>query len=472
MTRFLLLLTALLALSLPANAQYRVNTGCAQVFNYPSGSTGQPASIDENGKLCNNSGVKSAGGVAPIGDSRIDQIWLDAPHRNLSAGSPFAVGNALSGHRAVWFGAFGVSGDRTDQINVRVPAALATNPAWLLYMGGVNDIGQNFPAAGTSGATAAANILIAVQAAAAQGVGTILVTDPGATTLTAAQIGQLNILNEKLREMAERQTMVVLIDLARALQNPTNSTTAIAFGTNYMRDTLHPGNLGGYIGGKAVAAVFQAIFPPRPFLTTNIIETPSATSLTGLLVNPLYSTASGGTCTAGACTGTVAGSWTVDRSAAATSTAVASVQAAGDGSPGNEQVLVVTCAAGGEEIRLRQDATPANIAFGDILSMTANVTVDASATGLSFVTAYVGASVDSVTTEGYDGFGLAGGACGASCVGNDGTTYSAQLASQPFAVPAGALLNFVTGRIRIGCSGAGTATIRVKQAQLRKRFAL
>jgi hypothetical protein len=415
--------------------------------------------------------------MAAIGDSRVAQIHLDGLFRNISAANHFGWGNALAGERVVLSGNWGVSGDRTDQMLARLNPALTSGAGWLYIHAGVNDIGAAFanytPAIGpyagvlvtpaNVGLIAFANIKYAADAALLQGIRPLIVLDPGSTALTAAQIGQLIELNERIREYVERTPGAVLFDLPAALWLPTNSTTAIAFCANCMRDTTHQSSVGAYIAGKAFAALLQAIIPPMPRQVRNIIETPSANSLVSLMANPLFATTTGGTAGAGA-TGSVPASWTVQRgSGSGTQTVVVSTGAPADGSPGTELILTCTFSAAGDEIRLFQDITLANWSQGDILQGQANIAVDASA-NLAAAYAYlsaVGDSTTNVTTLGL-----------VNLANNSATSeaYTVAQFTEKMTVPNVTVKNFATFRVVIVGAAAGSTVVRIRQATVRKRF--
>lgn len=412
--------------------------------------------------------IRPINSFAVLGDSRAAQVHVDPQMRNRAGYNHFNWGNALSGQRAVIAGNWGVSGDRTDQMLARLSTAIASGGGWLYIIAGVNDHAQNYPTAGTSGVTAFNNIKLCADTAALYGVRSMICLETGAQGLTAAQIGQVIEQNERLREYADKAPYVVLVDLPFALMNPTNSVSALAFKPNYSADGTHEANLGAYYGGKiAMLPLFQQLLPPRVGSIRNIVETPSANSLVSLLANPLFATASGGTIGTGAGTGTVAGSWTSNRGG--TASAVYSVGAPADGSPGNEQVMACTFGAANEEIRIQQDVALANWSPGDIIRATAEVSVDAGSSNLAGVYLYL--QCNGTGDPGSLGAQTAMDMYPQTAQGPT-ETYTISLETESLQIPAYTTKSWVTMYVRAISSGAGSATVRVRRASIRKRFAL
>ena len=163
--------------------------------------------------------------VAALGDSRIAATYLDiSTRRNLGARSPLNWANALMGHRLVIGDDYGVSGDRTDQMLARLAAATASGAGLLYLQGGVNDIAQNYPTAGTSGATAFANLRTMAEAGRAAGMQVVIEVEVGAQNLnTVAFVTQINELNALIYEYAEKTPRVYVHDARSVVLNATSS---------------------------------------------------------------------------------------------------------------------------------------------------------------------------------------------------------------------------------------------------------
>lgn len=395
--------------------------------------------------------------VVALGDSRVAQIHADNAFRNKAGYNHFTWGNALAGQRAILVKNLGVSGDRTDQVLARLQTAIDTG-AYILYIHcGLNDIAQLYPTAGTSGATAWANIKKMIDAGIAAGMLPLVVIDPGANNLNAAMLTQLHILNQNIRDYAEKVRMV-LFDLAAAISSRTSaSTTAISLiGT---QDGVHESNLAAYLGGKEFATVLTAIMPPRPVGPTSSVQIP-ANGGNFLLQNPLFANGVGGVVGAGT-SGTVAGFWSSARAGAATS--VCSWGDAADGS-GKEQVVQGTFTAANEEVRITQDVALNLWNPGDILQAEAELVVDAGSTNLAGVYLYLqcnGSGNGFASYTAMDLFPLT--AAGTS------EGYKVMMQTEKLLIPNYTTKSWVTCYIRAIAAGAGGATFRVRRATVRKR---
>ncbi|WP_062017468.1 hypothetical protein [Aureimonas sp. AU4] len=125
---------------------------------------------------------------------------------------------------------------------------------------GVNDIAQQYPSASTSGATALANFKTAIDAARTKGFEAWVVLDAGANNMSSAQIAQLDILNQGLRDYATGKKIVSIFDLATVLWD-TKTSSAITFESGYVAPEtpqVHEAEEGAYYAGKAFAAFLLA----------------------------------------------------------------------------------------------------------------------------------------------------------------------------------------------------------------------
>jgi lysophospholipase L1-like esterase len=403
--------------------------------------------------------------VVALGDSRAAQIHADGIFKNKSGYNHFSMGNALAGNRAILLRNFGNSGDRSDQILTRLKPAIDTGAYVLYIIAGVNDIAQNYPTATTSGVTAFANIKLMIDAGVDNGMLPLVVLEPGANNMTPAQIGQLIILQELLREYAETCPHIVLFDLPAAIYNmAATSTSALALlGTI---DGVHEGSLGGYLGGKAFAQILMAIMPPRPHGFRSAVETQSISPF-NLTVNPMFTGLDTGTVGTGL-TGKIATGFVGSRSGGGT--AVASVAASSDGSGLWEQVLQCTFAAAGDEVNVHQDI-PTNLwNAGDILQSHAEVVVDAGSVNLCNAYLYLQANGTiggtQVATTSMDGY-VNGTQHGATTTEGFRLNYS----TEKLIVPNYDVKSWVTAHVKVVGAGVGSATVRVRRFGVRKRFA-
>lgn len=416
--------------------------------------------------------------VAPIGDSRIAAVYLDITlKRNIGGHSPLNWANALMGQRLVIGDDFGVTGNRTDQMLARISSAIATGAGLLYIQGGVNDIAQNYPTAGTSGATAFANIKTMADAGRAAGMIVVIEVEVGAQNLnTAAFVAQINDLNSRLYEYTEKTHGVYLHDARPTVLLPSNSATAIAFKTGYSSDGTHVCGLGAMYWGESLAAMMETIIPPRyPLLGRNRIEEYQSSVRRQLALNPFFNTATGGVLVNGA-TGTVPGNWNGYRSNVA-STVACSTQADASGL-GNNAILDFTAVAQGDQARMYQDVPAGNWLDGDIVEAFAEVQIAGAAGGFTGVPTGLGALWLQLTNntgsggQSYDNMDLIATTT-AGFLGPDKAVPSLFLKTRPFTIqPTLGASPYLQLSVRAQASGAGNSRIVVKQCGVRRRDAL
>jgi lysophospholipase L1-like esterase len=332
--------------------------------------------------------------VAVLGDSRAAQVWQDAavgttPLRKSATNHlPWAL--ALSGQRVSLTGNFGKSGDRTDQIAARLDAAIASGAGRLSIIAGNNDIGQDYPSLTTSGITAFTNILSWVDYAWQNFKITSLVAlEAGSHGWTGQKVVQVRELNQRLRDAAATRPYMDLLDLPSVFWVGGIADTTIAFKPDILLDGTHEAVLGGYEGGKLLAAALTARLPPRKSAAVN-----------NILVNPLFATLTGGTAQAGA-TGTIPSGWIAVRNGGGSGTQTMAVSSGvpADGSAGNEIILDCTFGAVGDVLSFKQDFAAASTlwAQGDSFQPGVELVVDSGAVNLCTAYLYLIAAYDSAS---------------------------------------------------------------------------
>ena len=399
-----------------------------------------------------------------ISDSRGDAIFIDASQYALNMRSALVWAKQLSGGRFSIGPTFGKSGDRTDQMMVRMPQALATRAGILYIIAGVNDLAQNYPTATTSGATAAGNIISMAETGRLAGMKVIIEAEVGANGLTAAQASQMNELNTRLADYVEGTPNVYLNDARSAVMNPTAGTTTVTFKPGFSLDGTHEVSRGSYYHALTLLPLINQIVPPRSVLTRTGTELPG-NGRWQLLANPIFATATGGTLS-GTATGTVPSGWTAFGSAGTTATF--GTQADPEGVGNN---VTVTCqwVAAGDSCRLFQTAGSANWQAGDIVQAISQVQVTAAspclaATRLELVTVGTlnGASTGFNYMDGYH----------ATTTGSLGADqpYTATLMTRPFTVPAYTAKSYMAAYVHLEGSCAGTASFVIRQMPIRRRL--
>jgi lysophospholipase L1-like esterase len=406
--------------------------------------------------------------VAAIGDSRVAALYLDSTQRNKCAHSPLGWANALLGQRMIYGDSLGVSGNRTDQMLARLSTAIATGAGTLYIQGGVNDIAQNYPTAGTSGATAFANIKTMAEAARAAGMTVVIEAEVGGNTMnTAALVGQVNDLNARLYEYAERTPGVHLHDARPVVLQPTFSDTALQFKTGHSYDGTHVSGRGGLYWGESLAALLGPVIPARMMtLGRNRAELPG-NGRRHLALNPLFATATGGVLVNGA-TGTVPGNWNGYRSNTS-STVAFSTQADASGF-GNNAIVDFTAVAQGDQARLFQDIGTSNWQAGDVVEAYAEVQV----TGTPAILGALWLQLTNNTGSGgasYDNMDMIATTT-TNFNGPDKAIASLTLKTRPFTIlPTVGAGQYLQLSVRAQATGAGSCQFIVKQCGVRRRDA-
>jgi hypothetical protein len=436
--------------------------------------------------------------IAVLGDSRAAQIHADTTRLNITNSNIFSWANALSGHRVTIGYPGGISGDRSDQMLARVAGAILTNSGTAYIHIGVNDIAQAFsgfvstagPMAGqTINLTNAAlhvfaNIVFAYSRLVRAGfTRVIIVLEPGATNCNAQQVGQVHELNQRLRDWAETAYAVTLFDLPFYVWNPTSSGSVIGFKTGYRRylsgvadnDPTHLSSAGGYAGGVPLAALFTQLYPHNPRELRSINEIASGNSNINQIANPMFVTGTGGsagtgTSAGGPGTAGIPGLFGTNRDSVAgansgTQTALISTGTPADGSPGKEAILACTFGAAWDAVRIGQDWTLANWNIGDIIQGGCEVSID-DCTGLAGVFMYLqvagnGGSTAMTTMD---------------MLPSDQTQFTTgplkmSLLTEKMTIPASiGTKAWITQRLIVVGSGAGTPVVRVRRFQGKRRF--
>lgn len=404
--------------------------------------------------------------VAPLGDSRAAAVYVDTAQRGYTANSALNWANAYLGQRMVIGQGFGKSGDRTDQVLARLPAAIAGGAGLLYILAALNDIAQNFPTAQSSGATAFANVRTMIDAGRAAGMIVVVEAEVGATNLNATQIGQVHEFNAQLFEYAERMPGVHVHDGRMAVMQPGHADGALQFRDGMSYDGTHLNGRGASYAGESLATLLAMLIPPRAGVTINSRSALVANGRRQLMVNPVFATATGGTTGTGA-SGTVpAGFGGVVSGGGATATY--GTQADPDGL-GNNVVIDASFTAAGSQVRLFQDVPAANYLPGDVVQGVAVVEVVGNPTGLAALMLQFAQSTGAggSVSEGYSLYGPVG-------AGQIGIDRPARLTMQtrPFVLqPVVGNGPYLQLSLRAVTAGTGGAKFVVRQMALKRRDA-
>lgn len=418
------------------------------------------------------SGRGNPNAIAVIGDSRAGVI-ADALSTalNRAANNWLTCALALLGQRLDIAYVGNAPGKRSDEyfaasINWRgatannVTAALASNALWVMPFGIVNDVAQGYTAAQIwAGYNGSIGYDAFIDRAILLGKQVILPLDPGATNLTANQIGELHKHNQRCIQKARGSRAIHIFDMASSCWKQDDYTGSIVFKTGYFKDTTHLGNLGCMAVGADLATFLDKLIDPRQHSPLGASMT-KAQGGVNWNPNPSFGVTSGGTKNTGI-TGTMAGSSIGSRSGAAT--AVASVVAA---DRGNGQQMVCTFTASGDQIRASLVIDPTGLTPGDIFRLRSKVKVDAGASGLLNVNPRIVFFADSNTvSRNAEGFYsvVADGA-----LGNGALTLD--LITEPWTCPqyTSPDSNGFLAQLQINATAAGSATVTWSEVVLEK----
>ena len=215
--------------------------------------------IDINGVLLNNGSAvqtQNNNSIVLIGDSYIAfHLGGSAPSVTVAAMGYFNWANMLLGKRFHVLQYAGIGGQTTTQILARFKTdALALNPGWILFDGGINDIN-----AGASATTIFNNLKAMIQASQGIGAKVILTTIPIIRAWSSSQANRnvAHSVNAMLKQYCRELNNVILIDWNPLLL----STTDGMISSNYTFDNTHLNLLGNAIVGDYMANILQSSLP-------------------------------------------------------------------------------------------------------------------------------------------------------------------------------------------------------------------
>ncbi len=215
--------------------------------------------IDINGVLLNNGSAvqtQNNNSIVLIGDSYIAfHLGGSAPSVTVAAMGYFNWANMLLGKRFHVLQYAGIGGQTTTQILARFKTdALALNPGWILFDGGINDIN-----AGASATTIFNNLKAMIQASQGIGAKVILTTIPIIRAWSSSQANRnvAHSVNAMLKQYCRGLNNVILIDWNPLLLSTTDGMVS----SNYTFDNTHMNLLGNAIVGDYMANILQGSLP-------------------------------------------------------------------------------------------------------------------------------------------------------------------------------------------------------------------
>lgn len=237
--------------------------------------------------------------VTVIGDSFARAQYTDGAHRQRNAQSFLTWWSDLMGGQIDWAGSFGASGERTDEWLDRLPAAIADPSDMLVITTPVNDIAQ-----GRTGAAAFANVRKIVDAARAAGKLPVVVGCIGAASFSAAQIGERDGYNAKIKAYLDGRG--VYVDAPSVVLDGYAPGAPVVFKPGY---NFAPGGTpdGVHLSIAGSAALGRAMAALPAFRQLRVRAWPAAMAGAGatqLVGNPVFASKSGGTTLPGGFTST------------------------------------------------------------------------------------------------------------------------------------------------------------------------
>jgi hypothetical protein len=331
------------------------------------------------------------------------------------------------------------SGATVAQIRQTFTQAIASKPAFVAILGGVNSL-----AAGLTDAATFVDLQAMYDYAIASNVRPIIFTDWGAENFTSQQTTYWQALNASIINYASTHPTSILVDLRSTVLNNINSP---GFKTGYSTDGVHLNQTGAYAAGVTTNTILSAIYPAA----TNTVVPAS-----NIVVNSDFATGTGGSVGTGN-TGTIPLNFTGARDG--TNSTVFSLNTRGDAL--NEIVVATTCtnAAGTiGGVRILQTVPTTGFNIGDKVIAFSNADVDAGYTNLNDVRVEFAVTyADSTFIIGYN---YEGSAVYGTLPDNTGAL---QLALQMRPLTITKALGTFSYRMSARCKGPGGFTARFRQ---------
>jgi len=301
--------------------------------------------------------------LATMGDSMA--AWGFIPP-DMSSNGPVTWARVLSGQRirSSFDLNFGVSGTTVAQAVNTLDAVIAASPSFVFVNTGTNDV----DGAGTSLPDIIKNLDFIYSKLLGAGITPLATCIPprsfaaGGGLMTTANQQRAHYVNNWIRNRVRRTRGFILIDVWKHMVDPATGRS-IGDGvlgtppgsTAYTVDGLHYSPRGAYWMGKLISDALALYLNPiehtsySPNDTYDVTNNPTG----NCMVNGFLTTAAGGTLGTGA-SGTVAGSWTVQRQVGTTGAAVCSVvtKTLPNGQTYNQQQLVISAPAGSATERI------------------------------------------------------------------------------------------------------------------------
>ncbi|MBT9495368.1 MAG: SGNH/GDSL hydrolase family protein [Paucibacter sp.] len=359
----------------------------------------------------------------------------------LSSCGDFVHTNARLGSRMRFVANLGIGGERADQIRARLDEAFALSPDVLWFNAGTNDVIQDRDYALTI-----ADIEYCAAEAVRRNILFVIKTLPpfasGGAYYTAARNANLLNLNTWHRNLATRYRNVYVLDLYRALIQPTDASGFGATAYFQAADSVHYNPRGAARAGALGAALLADVLPAIDNRATSITDNYGSNAANRDLHDRAPWTATGGTVSAPA-TGVAPTGWICEASAGWTTPPAYSCPARADGL-GYNISATGTPGAANNTLTIRTDSTAQNARLpsfvGKKYRWICEVTVtNAVAAGLRTLEVYAAAAVGAASGQ------IATALSGLSQAGllalDSDTATTLTFPTAEFEIPSGAVTN-------------------------------
>ena len=203
-----------------------------------------------------------------------NKITTTSTEQSIASGSPFAWGNAFLKGMFKYVKNYGVGGQRTDQLLLRIDTTLQDEANYIHYIIGKNDIIQT-----VATSTIISNIENIIERTISAGKICVMGTIIPSTTDTVSQIESISRVNQFIIESRAVYTNYIVVDYFTSIVNYSTSQAM----TDYTTDGIHPSTHGAFYMGRA----FEEAFLNKPIgIYKNI--TPNATNNFQLATNSQF----------------------------------------------------------------------------------------------------------------------------------------------------------------------------------------
>ena len=267
---------------------------------------------------------------------------------------------------------FGVAGDNTNDVLARIDAALAVTTAGTIVLDCLTNDGPN----GVSLAQSYANYATLVAKIQAAGRICVCITPrprditASGLTMTAAQYRDHLARRDYVLGLNDPSRGVYSVDMWQYLADPASTNGAMKAGYSY--DGLHPGLLGGYYGGVALAELFgtgrgQGLFRFRDVMVGQNTDVWNASYPRGCVnSNPMMQGGAGG----------VAAGYTLTPSSNGVTATGSKVTSSSGRADIQQVVLGGTGSANADVYDFYQTITAGNLTVGDTVEAYAEIEYD------------------------------------------------------------------------------------------------